>query len=219
MDSSPNPDSLVIRLAEGLERLARVARTDLWAQAGAEGVNPVQAQVVALLTRRGAMRARDVAAELGVSAASLADTLAALDRKGMIIRRADPADARAALISVTEAGVALNQRLSASDSALTRALAALPRARQQALLAAEIALITQLQQAGAIPLQRLCLTCRYFTANAHPGSAQPHHCAFIGATIGETDLRLDCLDHESAPHALQAANWSAFETGMPSLQA
>jgi DNA-binding MarR family transcriptional regulator len=212
-------EPLVSRIADGLDRIARVARAELWGKASGVGINPVQAQVLTLVARRGAARARDIAADLGVTPASLADTLAAMEKKALIARAPDPKDARAALVSLTSTGEVLARELSSSDTSVTRAVAALPADRQEALLTTQIALIRQLQEAGAIPLQRLCVTCRHFTTNAHPGARHPHHCAFIGAAIGGADLRLDCRDHESAPPALQSANWSAFTTGSPSLQA
>jgi hypothetical protein len=99
------------------------------------------------------------------------------------------------------------------------ALAALSPAAQEALLLTQIALIRQLQSAGAIPLQRMCVSCRHFRPQAHPRAAKPHHCTFIDAAIGSRDLRLDCGEHETADPAVQAATWTRFAKGSPTLQA
>lgn len=216
MDHASTSDPLVTRLREGFERIALVQRADLWAVAGEAGLNPSQAQVLGLLAGRAqGLRPKEIAAHLAVSAASIADTLGALARKGLVQREPDPGDARAAIIRATTAGLDLGARIAAASSDVAEALATLSPAAQEALLSTQIALIRQLQMAGAIPLQRMCVSCRHFRPQAHPLAAQPHHCAFVDAPIGGRDLRLDCGEHEAADPAIQAAAWAVFATGSP----
>ena len=93
MDHASASEPLIVRLREGFDRIAFVLRADLWAAAGDAGLNPAQAQVLALLAGRPAgLRPKEIAAHIGVSAASIADTLGALVRKGFASRDADPAD-------------------------------------------------------------------------------------------------------------------------------
>ena len=220
MDDSTESDAIVLRLREGFERIAFVLRADLWAAAGEAGLNPAQAQALGLLAGRPAgLRPKEIAAHLAVSAPSIADTLAALVRKGLVRRDPDPGDARAAIVRATPEGARLGAGIARSASQVTAALAALPPAARADLLLAQIALIRQLQLAGAIPMPRMCPSCRHFRPNAHPGAAAPHHCAFVNAAIGSRDLRLDCGEHEAADPAVQAATWTAFANGSPSLQA
>ena len=61
--------------------------------------------------------------------------------------------------------------------------------------------IYELQRRGAISPQRMCLSCRYFAPHAHRDRARPHHCRFIDAPLGESDLRVDCADHEEVQAA------------------
>jgi len=220
MEHDPPADPLVSRLRDGLDRIAFVLRAELWAVASEAGLNPVQAQVLGLLAGRPAgLRPKEIAAHLGISAASIADTLAALVRKGLLRRDADASDLRAVIMRLTPDGIALNAALARSSSAVGQALSALPATAQEALLRTQIMLIRQLQDAGAIPLQRMCVTCRHFRPQAHPDAARPHHCAFVDAAIGGRDLRLDCGEHEAADPAGQAATWTAFAKGSPPLQA
>lgn len=220
MDHASASDPLITRLREGFDRIAFVLRADLWAAAGDGGLNPAQAQVLGLLAGRPAgLRPKEIAAHLAVSAASTADTLGALVRKGLVRRDPDPGDARAAIMRATREGRRLGQRIVRSTSQVATALAALPPAAQEELLLTQIALIRQLQVAGAIPLQRMCPSCRHFRPNAHPRAARPHHCAFVNAAIGSRDLRLDCGEHEAADPVVQAATWTTFAKGSPTLQA
>lgn len=213
-------DDIVTRLREGFERIALVQRADLWTAAGEVGLNPTQAQVLGFLAAHPpGIRPKEIAAHLGVSAASVTDTLNALDRKGFVLREADPADARAVALRLTDEGLRVNRAIAAAASQVALALAQLSPAEQASLLLAQVKLVRSLQLAGAIPAQRLCVTCRHFRPNAHPGAAHPHHCAFVNAAIGMEDLRLDCGEHEPADPATRSANWIAFENGRPPLQA
>jgi len=220
MTHAETPDSVTTRLREGFERIALVLRSDLWTASGKAGLNPTQAQVLALLVERAdGLRAKDIAAHLAVSPPTIADTLAALERKGLVARGPDPADARAMRVNLTEEGRQAGRAVTQSKSQVTTALAGLSPAQQADLLLSQIRIIRSLQLAGAIPEQRMCVSCRHFRPNAHPGAAQPHHCAFVNAAIGDRDLRLDCGEHEAAAPSIQSANWMSFEAGQPPFQA
>lgn len=216
MDHADRPDDLSARLRDGFERIALVLRADLWAAAGEAGLNPTQAQVLGLLAGRPAgLRAREIAAHLAVSPPSIADTLAALERKGLVGRTSDPADARATIVRATDAGRDAGRAIAAAASQVGAALAALSPADRADLLLAQVRIIRAMQQAGAIPLQRMCVDCRHFRPHAHPGPDRPHHCAFVNAPIGDRDLRLDCGEHEAADPATRSETWAAFEAGRP----
>lgn len=213
-------DSVTTRLREGFERIALVLRSDLWMASGKAGLNPTQAQALALLAERaGGLRAKEIAAHLAVSPPTIADTLAALERKGLVARAPDPADARAMRVMLTDEGQKVGRALAQSKSQVTTALAMLSPDQQADLLLSQIRIIRSLQLAGAIPEQRICVSCRHFRPNAYPGAAQPHHCAFVNAAIGDRDLRLDCGEHEAADPSIQSANWMAFDTARPPFQA
>lgn len=220
-ETASHPDLTTRRLREGLDRLAAVARADLWTATAAGGINPTQAQALALLAGRGpaGLRVKAIAAHLGVSQPTVTDTIAALERKGLVARETDPADARATMVRLTEEGVAAVKGIEAAPSALDAALATLSPGEQADLLLLTIKLIRTLQLAGAIPVQRMCVSCRHFRPNIHPDAANPHHCAFVNAAFGNRQLRLDCGDHEPADPALQSANWTAFDKGSATLRA
>lgn len=220
MDHADSPESIVIRLREGFERIALVLRADLWAAAGGASLHPTQAQVLSLLAAwPSGLRAKDIAAHLAVSAPSVADTLAALERKSLIVRMPDPADARAVLVQVSGEGRRVGLAVGQLASQVGAALAGLAPAEQADLLLAQIKIIRTLQQAGAIPLQRMCVSCSHFRPNIHSDAAKPHHCAFVNAAIGDRDLRLDCGEHEAADPAFLSANWTAFDKGSATLRA
>jgi DNA-binding MarR family transcriptional regulator len=209
MDTSPLP----LRILDGLDRIGAVLRADGWARGEALGLTPTQAGILSYLARRGGARLQEVAAHLAVSLPTVSGAVDALERKGLVARARDAADARALALKLTGKGRALASELAGRASTLGDVVAALPASEQADLYLHLVKLIRALQLAGAIPQQRLCLTCRYFRPHAHPDADAPHHCAFVNAAFGSRDLRLDCAEHEAAAPADQTAIWSAFETG------
>ncbi|WP_270935567.1 MarR family winged helix-turn-helix transcriptional regulator, partial [Falsiroseomonas oryzae] len=95
------------RLATGLARLSVALRAGQWRLAEAHGLTPTQAQALALVAARPALRVSEVAEQLAVTRPTASDTVAALERKRLLRRQPDPRDARASGLVLTEAGVAM----------------------------------------------------------------------------------------------------------------
>lgn len=190
-----------------LQRLAMFWRASQWQMAKELDLNPAQAAVLARVAER-PQRVADLANVLAVSQASLSDTVSALDRKGLVNRRSDPEDGRARRIKATHNGIALAARMPAAPAALEDALAGLTETERGGLLRSLTLIIRSLQEARAIPVQRMCLTCRYFAPHAHDDPARPHHCGLVDAAFGDAALRLDCADHETATEEETAHAWA-----------
>src|SRR6059036_501995 len=82
------------RLASGLTKLALAARQGLRRTASTNGLSPLEAQILALLARRGPLAAGSIATGLGLTPPTVSGSLAALERKGLVGRRRDFHDAR-----------------------------------------------------------------------------------------------------------------------------
>lgn len=184
------------QIALGLARLAALARQDEWRAGEAEGVTPTQGDIlIALAQRSEGMRVGALAALLHVSQATASEALAALDRKALIERYADPADRRATLLRLSRKGRSLAKRW---PNGYARVIDALSTKDQAALMGIVVRAIAALERQGAVSRQRMCLSCQFFVENAHPGAARPHHCRLIDAALGEGDLRIDCPEHQEA---------------------
>jgi DNA-binding MarR family transcriptional regulator len=200
------------KILGGLERLAVLMRADARRSAAQVGINPAQDAILHLLRARPqGLRVQELARHLNVRQPTITDSLSALERKGLIERRADPADGRAAIVKLGREGLPLGQPArTAALSQTAAALAELSEAEQRSLLKMLIKLIRALQLRNAIPPQRMCVTCRYFGPNMYPGADAPHHCGFVNAAFGAAALRLDCADHEEAGAVEAARNWEIF---------
>ncbi|MGB3388681.1 MAG: MarR family transcriptional regulator [Pseudaminobacter sp.] len=186
------------QIVAGLAQVASFLRMSGWRNAEPLGLTPTQGACLSLLENRGPNRVTVLAKLLGVTQATASDVIAALERKRLVLRQADPADGRATQVRLTQEGRALAARMSASPVPLAKAVEALDEEESAGMRRALSKIILELQEAGAIEPQRLCLTCRFFQPYKHSDAAKPHHCAFVDAAFGDASLRLDCNDHADA---------------------
>ncbi|GMV31634.1 MAG: hypothetical protein AMXMBFR59_37590 [Rhodanobacteraceae bacterium] len=214
MKSPDGPPPIDERIREALSRLATALRSDDWLRARAAGINPTQYAILECLHGRAdGLGVKDIAFQLGVAQPTATDSIAALERKALVVKHASPTDRRAVHVAITQDG---HDALRAGESVggvAAAATAALSAADKEALLVLLVAMIRQLQEADAIPIQRMCVSCRHFRPYAHSDAARPHHCTLVDASFGQRDLRIDCRDHEPADPAFRAATWDAFQKG------
>jgi len=100
------------------------------------GLAPAQFMVLLELWREDGVTQRDLVERLDVEQATMANTLNRMERDRLIVRRADPADARARTIHLTPHARSLEESaLTAARKINQRALAGLSQLEQEALLA------------------------------------------------------------------------------------
>lgn len=196
MDFDQITEPLDRRLADGLTRLAAVARQLDWQAAEASGLSPTQADILRFVAGRPAgARLTAAAAHAGVRKATASDAVTALETKALVRKYADASDGRAVALIVTTKG---NRVAKAWPSNFAPIVAGLSEPEQEILLGLVVKMIRQLQQHQLIAPQRTCVTCRYFRENVAPGTSSPHFCAFVGAPMSDRHLRVDCAEYESA---------------------
>jgi len=214
METPKNPLSINYRIREGLSRLAVALRIDDWSRAKAAGINPTQLSILTLLEGRvHGLGVKEIAAHLGVSQPTATDSINALERKQLVMKQAGRVDKRSTSVCLTAEGLAVLGTGNDAENLSEQAVDALDAAEQQEFLLSLVKMIRELQQRNAIPVQRMCVNCRYFSPFVHSDGNRPHHCHFIDAPFGQRDLRIDCREHEEADPALRAATWDVFQTG------
>lgn len=116
--------------------LARVSR-HLDRQARGDTLTRTQTSVLGTVIRLGPVRISELADVEGVNPTMLSRIVAKLEDTGLLHRRPDPGDGRAALVEITEEGRAVGLRLRTERTRLlTGRLAAMPGDRADELLAA-----------------------------------------------------------------------------------
>ena len=172
-----------------------------------------QARLLALLQRAGAMRLRDVATQLGVTAPTASQTISSLARRGIVAKERDPGDKRALRLTLTQSGLRLAEVVGTWSEDLREAVLELPDDSLDGLMRSLVLLVRALGERDRIPVAVVCVACSAFRPNAHPGSDKPHHCAMIDRPLASADLRWDCPAHEPAPAEQQQAAWRALREG------
>ena len=185
--------------AAGLEQLASLARAQSWRTDGTPSLPPTQASILRMLPLDAqGFRARHIAERLGISAASLSDSLRALESKQWVERLADPHDGRASNVRLTAAGRRLARKLNDPAQGIGALLQDLAEPDLGALLRVTQLLVHQAQQQGLATGVRSCLGCRYFQPNTSGKQDKPHYCAYIQQAFGDPELRMDCAEQEPA---------------------
>jgi DNA-binding MarR family transcriptional regulator len=210
-DPLPPDQPLAQRVTTGLAKVGMALKQQAWAEAGGRGLTPTQGQALALLRASppGA-RLGELAAQLGVTAPTASDSVAALARKGLVTKDPLAGDGRAVVVRLTPAGIREAAAAAAWPDFLLEAVDELSATEQAAFLRALVTMIRTLQERGRIPVARMCVSCRFFRPFRHDDPARPHHCAFVDAPFGDGELRLDCPDHVVAPPEQAARAWHAF---------
>ncbi|MEV4642293.1 MarR family transcriptional regulator [Actinoplanes sp. NPDC049548] len=101
-------------------------------------VSPSQGRALAVLMRHGPIRPGALAGHLRIAARSATEVVDDLEGRGLVRREPDPADRRATLVALTDAGRATGERIKAARHAETErffgALSAADRAELARIL-------------------------------------------------------------------------------------
>jgi DNA-binding MarR family transcriptional regulator len=197
------------RLATGLYTLGLAVGRQERRQARESGLSSAQARILTILAAEGGRTPSDLANELGVSLATVSDSVGTLATKGLVERQPSPTHHRATMLALTRAGRVAALRAASWPEFLAVALGTLRDDQQERLLSTLILLLRAMQENGKIPAQRMCLTCASFRPNVRDG-ARPYHCAFVDAPMRPAHLRLVCDDHEVASSEDQTTRWRQF---------
>ena len=188
------------KVVAALERLSQAFRVLLQEEAQGRGLSPIQARFLVHLLHHGDELGRvgRLAEEFGLSRATVSDAVRTLEAKGLVRRESWPRDGRVATLRLTPAGEEAAARLSGWADVVEEQLGSFAPEEKEAVMRFLMRLISALQGAGVITVARMCVACRFFRPDAHPGSASPHHCALLDLPLSGADLRTDCPEHEPA---------------------
>ena len=140
----------------------------------------------------------ELARELDVSDPTVSDALAALRRKGLVERSADPADRRRQVLRLTAPGHSAGTAVSRWTAPAEVATSGIPQADGEALLSALLDVLARMEAAGLISVTRACTTCAHFSRDKATGRPVLH-CGYFGSALRPSDLRVDCAQHAARP--------------------
>lgn len=179
-------------LSDLLARTARLIAGD----GHSAGLKPVQWQALRYLAiaNRFSRTPGALAAWLGQTKGTVSQTVAALERKGLVERTGDPDDRRLVRLSLTEAGHAMLGR--APESIADAMLAGLTAADRAAFAPLLAHMLKEFLTARAYRPFGLCAECRHFIRDAASGT--PHFCRLLGVPLDGADAAAICVEQEAA---------------------
>lgn len=210
-DSDAQPE-VAEKLTTALAKIGLALRSQAWHGAAARGLSPTQGQILALLDSRKGTGARltEVAAGLGVSTPTTSDAVKALVEKGLVRKEPAKDDARAIALVLTPQGKREASRVAEWPDFLLGAVDALDDGEKETFLVGLVKMLRVLQERGQVPVSTMCVSCRFFRPFVHDDSAKPHHCDFVDAAFGPSELRMECAEHEVAPPEQREETWIRF---------
>ena len=176
---------------EYLTRITRLIQAE--ERASAAGLLPVQLHALDYLARcnRYSDRPAAVGDYLQITKGTASQTLLALDRRGLIEKRADAEDRRVVRLRITRKGHALLRR-AMPPPLVGGALDTLQASEQKKLLAALDALLRRLQVVNNGRTFGVCHTCRHFQRDADDHFRR----GLTTEPLSSTDGRRICREHE-----------------------
>ncbi|MEM1448475.1 MAG: MarR family winged helix-turn-helix transcriptional regulator [Planctomycetota bacterium] len=192
------------RIAGAVERIATVLRAGTQQAADEAAVSPLQMRILRELTSRPGQRLGALAEALHVTDGTVSAAVKTLVEKGLAHKAPDPDEHRAVLVHPTPTGRRVDRRAEDwPDEALVPATRALGDDESGEVLAALLRLIQGLESAGTLQDTRMCHSCEWFQPWKGRGK-RPHRCGLLKASIGGSELRVDCPDHVAAAPDVQA---------------
>lgn len=140
-----------------------------------------------------AARSTTLARELNVADPTVSDAIAALTRKGLVVRTQDPHDGRRHDLVLTQAGRKAAAELWRWTAPAEIATSKLDRAEAEQLLDSLLVVIAKLQDAQLLPVVRACSTCAQLETTQ--AAMRTYHCKFYDKPMSVSDLRVDCAEH------------------------
>ena len=131
-EGARSEDARAKRLLAAVQLLVRRFALSERADVACCGLTVAQAATLGALRDTGGLRQRELGQRLGVTASTLTRNLDRLAEAGLVERRPDPEDARAARVALTRSGIAAAQRVERQETALAKAvLGRLPVERRE----------------------------------------------------------------------------------------
>jgi DNA-binding MarR family transcriptional regulator len=194
-DLNQQNNSIESKIIVALERISEAFRVLLWNESRENSLSPIQIQILIFLLFHSHEKCKVsyLAQEFNMTKPTISDSIKILLKKGFIEKIDDLTDTRSYNVSLTKTGKETAEKSANFTFAIEKPLTSLSEIQKQALLNGLFKLIHQLNKTGIITIQRMCFTC----ANYQVEKGE-HYCNLLQLKLENTELRVDCEEHESA---------------------
>lgn len=194
-DLSHQNENMDSRIIAALERVSQAYRVLLWNESKELLLSPIQIQILIFLHFHSEEKRKVsyLAEEFNITKATISDSIKALEQKKLIRKKSEAIDTRSYTIHLTAKGLEIATRTASFANHMKAPITKLNQDDKANLLISLMDIIQHLNTSGIITIQRMCKTCAHFSKGL--GNA-PHYCKLLNQKLFESDLRLDCPEHE-----------------------
>ncbi|MGV8138829.1 MAG: MarR family winged helix-turn-helix transcriptional regulator [Mangrovibacterium sp.] len=181
------------KIIVALERLSEAFRVLLWQESKETLLSPIQVQILIFLLfhRKDHCKVSYLSDEFNMTKATISESIKVLLRKNLVQKDEDPRDTRSVVITLTPEGKRVAERSSAFTTVLEVAAGHLNEGQKSIMFNGLIQLINALNQAGIITVQRMCFSCKFYRL-----TAGGHFCELMQKPLADSEIRIDCAEHE-----------------------
>lgn len=185
------------RITAALERIANAFRVLLWNESKELELSPVQVQTLIFLLNHheSLCTVSSLAAEFGMTKATVSDVVKTLERKKLIEKIQDESDSRSFILRLTREGKSVAKKTALFSNALHAPIETMNRQEKEIILQGLLNIIHHLNKEGIITVQRMCFNCRFYETKE---KGSKHYCRLLQKHLSVSALRLDCPEFEPA---------------------
>ncbi len=182
------------KIVASLERIAQAFRVLLWQESKEHSLTPIQVQVIIFLRFHADEKCKVsyLAEEFNMTKATISDTIKTLEQKLLITKDFEQHDNRSYIIQLTAKGKETADKTALFSKEIFKPVNKLSPDEKENLLLSLLSIIKELNQAGVITIQRMCLTCNHYE---YSEKGQKHFCRLLNQYLKSSDLRIDCPEH------------------------
>ena len=181
------------RIVVALERISEAFRVLLWNQSKEYSLSPIQIQILIFINFHSQEKCKVgyLANEFNMTKATISDSVKVLLAKDLVTKKTDPTDTRSHSLFLTAEGKKIAKKASFFASSIEQPLEKLTEEQKTIMLSGLLKLIYDLNKAGVITIQRMCFTCSNYQIDKGV-----HYCKLLKSQLTESELRVDCPEHE-----------------------
>ncbi|MEP0365971.1 MAG: MarR family winged helix-turn-helix transcriptional regulator [Cyclobacteriaceae bacterium] len=194
-DTTFQQQNVESKIIVSLERISEAFKVLLWEDSKTHGLTPIQVQILVfcLFHSPDKRKGKQLASELNVTKATISDAVKTLEKKGLISKTIET-DARSYIIELTSHGKNIAKNVSFFANPLHSPIERLSEAKKGVLLKSLLDLISNLQSAGIISINRMCLSCKHYEQRQ-----EGHFCHLLQKKLSDQELRIDCSEYVAVP--------------------
>jgi DNA-binding MarR family transcriptional regulator len=180
------------------DRISNIFKSILWDIAFKYSLTPLQFQILFFLRERRGSRVMvsEVAKELGITTATVSDSLRVLRDKGYITKKNLKKDKRFKVLSLTNTGIEIAEKgYKEWEREILGGLDKFKKNDKERLFRFLLSIIMNYQKKGIISTARICLNCENFIENAYPYTSKPHYCKFTDRRFSDSGIKVYCEEN------------------------